>query len=141
MNLLDQARQFAARNASKNPIERFDQHHFAAELGENGGCFQSDVATANYDNALGAAFKLRHFCVATGLIDKYEAGDITAHDLDGREGFVQIKIEPAKGDFAAKNVVKDYGRPEAKAGSEEAAQFADADNAAAAQEDDGLPDV
>lgn len=87
------------------------------------------------------AFKLRHFCAATGLMEKYEAGQIHACDLDAREGFVQIKIEPAKGDFQAKNVVKDYGKPVAKAGSEEEAQNRAADEEAAMRQDDDLPDM
>jgi hypothetical protein len=53
-------------------------------------------------------FKLRHFCEATGLISKYDSGRLTADDMIGREGIVQIRTEPAKGNFEAKNAVKDY---------------------------------
>ena len=52
--------------------------------------------------------KLRHFCDTTGLLSKYEAGTLEAADCVGRSGRVKIAIEPAKGSYAAKNVVKDY---------------------------------
>lgn len=53
-------------------------------------------------------FKLRHFCEATGLLSKYDSGRLNADDMIGREGIVQIRTEPAKGNFEAKNAVKDY---------------------------------
>lgn len=53
-------------------------------------------------------FKLRHFCEATGLLLKYDSGRLTADDMIGREGIVQIRTEPAKGNYEARNGVKDY---------------------------------
>ena len=52
--------------------------------------------------------KLFHFAEATGLMDAYSAGTICADDCLNREVFAKLGIDPAKGDFAAKNVVKDY---------------------------------
>ena len=54
------------------------------------------------------SYKLRHFCDETGLIDRYESGELNAADCIGRTGKVKIDIEPA-GEFPAKNIVKDYG--------------------------------
>ena len=53
-------------------------------------------------------FKLRHFCEGTGLLSKYDSGRLTADDMIGREGIVQIRTEPAKGNYEARNGVKDY---------------------------------
>lgn len=52
--------------------------------------------------------KLFHFAEATGIMDAYSAGTICADDCNGREVFVKIGIDPASGNYAAKNVVKDY---------------------------------
>jgi hypothetical protein len=62
------------------------------------------------------AFKLLHFCEVTGLTEKYESGNLTASDCVGCSGRVQIDIEPAKGAYAAKNSVRDYGDPEVSDG-------------------------
>jgi len=51
--------------------------------------------------------KLRHFCDTTGLLSRYESGQLEAADCIGRSGRVKIGIEPA-GQYPAKNVVKDY---------------------------------
>lgn len=53
-------------------------------------------------------YKLRHFCEATGLLAKYDSGRLNADDMVGREGIAQIKVEPASGNYEAKNAVKDY---------------------------------
>lgn len=75
-----------------------------------------------YDYLQGGAilYKLRHFCASNGLIEKYEAGTLSAQDCIGRCGKVKLKVEPA-GDFPAKNSVTDYIVPkdEAKAKEEE----------------------
>lgn len=64
------------------------------------------------------AYKLRHCCEECGIIHLYEAGTLMASDLEGREGRMQLKQDPAKGDFPAKNSVKDYGPGKnAKAGA------------------------
>jgi hypothetical protein len=55
--------------------------------------------------------KLLHFAEATGSEDKYTAGALSADDCEGKELFVKIGIDPANGNFAAKNVVKDYVLP------------------------------
>lgn len=56
------------------------------------------------------AFKLRHFCESTGLLDLYEDGILTADDCDGAAGIVEIEIEkPKEGSkYGPKNVVADY---------------------------------
>lgn len=62
-------------------------------------------------------FKLRHFCVSTGLGGAYEAGTLTAGSCHGRSGKVYLDIQPEKQGtdkegnpktFPPKNVVKDY---------------------------------
>lgn len=55
------------------------------------------------------AFKLRHFCEVTGIIDAYNAGGLDADNLHGLTGRVQLGKEEAKGNFKAKNTVLDYG--------------------------------
>lgn len=62
------------------------------------------------------AYKLKHFCYAVGLGDKYEDGSLTAYDCERRTGRVQLDVEPATGKFFAKNTVADYGE---KKGSDE----------------------
>lgn len=55
-------------------------------------------------------WKLRHFAATTGQIKAYEAGELNG-DLNafaGKVGYVTIVTEPASGNYAAKNVVKDY---------------------------------
>lgn len=62
-----------------------------------------------YDYLLAAMeAKLRHFCDTTGLLSRYESGQLEAADCVGRSGRAKIVIEPAKGSYAAKNVVRDY---------------------------------
>ncbi len=52
--------------------------------------------------------KLRHFCDTTGLLSRYESGQLEAADCIGRSGRARISIDPEKGSYPAKNVVKDY---------------------------------
>ena len=59
-------------------------------------------------------WQLRSFCYETGLGDKYEAGTLEAADCEGRNGWLQLKVEEAKGDFPAKNAVKDWGKKATK---------------------------
>jgi len=54
------------------------------------------------------AFKLRHFAESVGLLEEYNAGQFDASNLVGASGVVKLEIEPAKGQFSAKNSVKDY---------------------------------
>jgi len=63
------------------------------------------------------AFKLRHFADATGLLDKYEAGELRASDCPGRAGKLELGMEEGKpnpngGMYAPKNTVKDYIKSE-----------------------------
>jgi hypothetical protein len=52
------------------------------------------------------AYKLRHFCYATGLGAKYEAGTLTAADCEGKSGKLTLVIRD--GDRGKQNSVKDY---------------------------------
>lgn len=52
--------------------------------------------------------KIRHFCAAVGLLEKYDTGSLAARDCMGCEGLAKIVIKPAQGNFSAKNEVKDY---------------------------------
>lgn len=60
------------------------------------------------------AFKLRHFCSATGLIELYEQGDLQAIDCENRSGRCKIIIKTDKtGEHDPNNAVKDYLVPDA----------------------------
>ena len=65
------------------------------------------------------AHKLRHFCEAVDMLEKYESGTLTPADCNGTEGELELIVEH-KGHWPAKNAVKDYNiftedKPEAKA--------------------------
>lgn len=60
------------------------------------------------------AHKLFHFAEATCNMEKYEAGTLSSDDCEGKELFVKIGIDPANGNYAAKNVVKDYSSPQSE---------------------------
>ena len=75
------------------------------------------------------SYKLRHFCEATSLLDKYETGDLQASSLIGRGGKLELETELGKakpdgsGNYPDKNRVADYvksdgavSKPVAKAG-------------------------
>jgi len=68
------------------------------------------------------AYKLRHFFETVGMIDAYNAGSVQSADLVGACGKVRIDIEPASGEYAAKNTVKDYGSKAAKKTEKDAAK-------------------
>jgi len=53
-------------------------------------------------------WKTRHFCDAVGLDKQYEAKEFNEYMCPGREGYVELKIQPAKDGYAAKNAVLDY---------------------------------
>jgi len=58
-------------------------------------------------------YKLYHFAKATGLMEQYEKGEITANDCLGKTGTVEISVQagsdkPTGGTYPAKNIVKDY---------------------------------
>ncbi len=55
------------------------------------------------------AHKLRHFCEATNLLEKYEQGTLEAHDLVEKTGKLKLVIQEDKtGAYDPKNSVKDY---------------------------------
>jgi len=55
------------------------------------------------------AYKIRHFAEATGMLEKYEAGEIDPRDMIGRAGKCEIIISSDKeGVYADRNAVKDY---------------------------------
>ena len=53
-------------------------------------------------------FKLLHFCEASGLTDRYASGGLDASDCQRKTGRAVIGLEPASGNYSAKNVVRDY---------------------------------
>lgn len=70
------------------------------------------------------AYKLRHFCEAANILDKYEAGQLTALDCVGKQGYLELTIQAGKqkpdgGYYPDKNSVKDYlkEKPSAESGA------------------------
>lgn len=64
-------------------------------------------------------YKLRHFAEVTGLIKKYESGELTASDCVGKSGKLNLVIQEGKpkpdgGFYPNKNSVKDYVKLEEK---------------------------
>lgn len=53
-------------------------------------------------------WKLRHFCYATGLHDRYESGELGAADCVDVSGRADFTVKPATASYPAKNSVKDY---------------------------------
>jgi len=58
-------------------------------------------------------FKVRHFCEYTGLIDRYNAGELSSGDCYKKSGWAKISIEtgrpkPDGGEYPPRNSVKDY---------------------------------
>lgn len=55
------------------------------------------------------AFKLKHFCDACGLSQKYIDGNLQAIDCMGKRGFATVFIQKDKtGQYQDKNAIKDY---------------------------------
>lgn len=54
------------------------------------------------------ADRLYKFCLAVGLSDKYDAGELEAYDCADREGWAHIKIQPAKDGYEPKNIIGYY---------------------------------
>lgn len=81
--------------------------------------FAPDGSTLLVDDYLMEAmqFKLLHFCECAGLMSKYEAGTLEAFDCEGVAGKVNLKQDPAKDNFQAKNSVKDYVKPQGNQGA------------------------
>jgi hypothetical protein len=59
-------------------------------------------------------FKFRHFCEATGLLDRYDSGQISAQDIQGVAGKVKIAVKDDE-QYGPQNTVKDYIVPEVAA--------------------------
>ncbi|MCH8853999.1 MAG: hypothetical protein IID41_15320 [Planctomycetes bacterium] len=55
--------------------------------------------------------KLRHFCVAAGLQDPYNAGELTAELCQEQNLRVRLRIEEENGEYLRKNRVVDYLPP------------------------------
>lgn len=55
-----------------------------------------------------AAFRIKNFCKATGLESQYKNGTLTPDDCADTHGTCVIKIDPAQGEYKAKNVVDYY---------------------------------
>jgi len=69
--------------------------------------------------------RLNQFCTFTGLQAKYEAGELEAADCEGRQGWVCIKVQPAKDGYDPKNVVNYYcPKPEGTVAGAPAARLA-----------------
>lgn len=54
------------------------------------------------------AYKIRHFAESVGLLAEYEKGDMPADFMLGRTGRCKLVVQPAKGEYRAKNTVADY---------------------------------
>lgn len=64
--------------------------------------------------------KLRHFCDATGLLDKYQSGNLDAFLCLNKTGRCVVGIKKADGQYKAKNEITDYvlsNAPRIKAGA------------------------
>lgn len=60
-------------------------------------------------------YKLRHFCETTGLIDKYEHGEINVDDCMNKQGYVELCIQEGSikdngARYPSRNSVKDYAK-------------------------------
>ena len=82
--------------------------------------------------------QLEQFCRFTGLEALYASGKLEESDCVGREGWVCIKVQPAKDGYDPKNVVSYYcPKPEATVAGAPAGRIAV--NAAALASDDEIP--
>lgn len=53
--------------------------------------------------------KLRHACDTFGILDKYQAGTVSAKDFMGRTGHAKVVItEDKNGKYPPKNTIRDY---------------------------------
>ena len=70
--------------------------------------------TVVYDYLLDAMpLKLRHFCVAAGIEEAYEAGELTAELCQEHNVRVKLKIDEGTGEWPRSNKVVDYLAPDA----------------------------
>ncbi len=62
-----------------------------------------------YDNlTVKGIGKIQSFCESTGLLDKYDAGNLVAGDCVTKSGVLKLGKMPAKGEYPAKNTVRTY---------------------------------
>lgn len=83
------------------------------------------------------AFKLRHFCEATGLIAAYDSGRLTASQCVGKRGKCKIDVD-SKGGYDPRNVVKDYLVPDGTVPADDAPPPVD-DTDHGKPDDDDIP--
>lgn len=82
--------------------------------------FSNDGGTYVHDYLSPAfmAHKLRHFAYAAGLGERYEAGEVDAADCVGKQVEVELAIDPGKGQYGPKNVIRDYPKDQYEGGSD-----------------------
>ena len=59
-------------------------------------------------NSDGAAWKIRKFAASCGLLPQYEKGDLMANEIVGRTGRCKVGTQAARGEYPAKNVIRDF---------------------------------
>ena len=59
-----------------------------------------------------ASWKIRHFAAACGLLPQYERGGLMANEMVGRTGRCTLATQQARGDYPAKNIIRDYIKAE-----------------------------
>jgi hypothetical protein len=52
--------------------------------------------------------KLRHCAAACGVLDRYEAGEVSESDFKGKRGRLKLGVERAKRGFPPRNIIQDY---------------------------------
>ena len=69
-----------------------------------------DVHVYDYFADWFSEWKLKHFCESVGIEDDYQNGEVdpTRNAWQGKEGFVDLRIEEASGNYSEKNTVEDY---------------------------------
>jgi hypothetical protein len=88
------------------------------------------------------AYKLRHFCEVTGLMDAYNSGRLCAADCVGRSGKVKLCInEDKSGVYPPSNRVVDYvvAKGNAQPAVPAAPKHAPRESAARVDDDEKLP--
>lgn len=67
-----------------------------------------------------AIYKIKHFCDAVGLTEKYSSGNLHASDCEGSDkiGKLLINTQKGQGEYGPRNSVKDYVKREASAQQE-----------------------
>lgn len=75
-------------------------------------------------------WKLRHFAETTGQIASYDSGVLDGANgaFSEKTGWVKLEIEPARGNYSAKNVVKDYVVKEASPKTKDEKPFDNSDD-------------